>query len=139
MDLFDIVKKIFNQSQSEWDKVAKNDKNRNFFMINRIIGIQFPIQANQFNKLKVNPSPVIDWWHDSLSHRYSKVPSWIFTKTNKKETSKINPASKDEETEKFLMQSLSVSSRDLALLKKFYPERYSKWIEDVKDQIGLKK
>jgi len=139
MELFDIVKKIFIQSQSEWDKVSKNDKNRNFFMLNRIMGIQFPVQANQFNKLKVNPHPVIDWWHDSLSHRYSKTPPWIFTKTNKKESSKGSSSMKEEETERFLMQSLSISSRDLDLLKKFYPERYSKWIDDVKDQIGLKK
>jgi hypothetical protein len=139
MELFDIVKKIFTQNKSEWDKVSKNDKNRNFFMLNRIMGIQFPVQANQFNKLKVNPSPVIDWWNDSLSHRYSKTPSWIFTKTNKKESSKKLSSINDGETEKFIMQSLSISSRDLDLIKRFYPERYAKWIDDVRDQIGLKK
>lgn len=138
MELFDIVKKIFSQNDSEWGKVSKNDKNRNFFMINRIMCIQFPVQANQFNKLKVNPAPVIDWWQDNLSHRYSKSPGWIFTKTNKKRVTK-QEEQRNEDVEKFLRETLSVSSRDLKQLRDFYPEKYSQWIADVTDQIGFKK
>jgi hypothetical protein len=66
MQLFDIVKLIFNNKEKEWKSVSKIDKSRNFFMINRIMAIQFPVQANQFNKLKIVPAPVVDWWHQTL-------------------------------------------------------------------------
>ena len=84
MELFDIVKNIFSKNQRSWDSVGKNDKVRNFFMINRIMSIQFPVQANQFNKMRVNPHFVVDWWRNTLSNRFSKPPSWIYTKTVKR-------------------------------------------------------
>lgn len=139
MQLFDIIKLIFSQKQKDWEKVPRVGKIRNFFMINRIMGIQYPLQANQFNKLKVDPSNVVDWWHDSLSHRFTKPPSWIFAKTIKKEKSATEFGELNSETEKFLMGSLSVSSKDLKLLQSFYPEKYASWIDDVSDQLGFKK
>ena len=74
MELFDIVKNIFSKNKRSWDSVGKNDKVRNFFMINRIMSIQFPVQANQFNKMRVTPHFVVDWWRDTLSNRFSKPP-----------------------------------------------------------------
>ena len=59
MELFDIVKTIF-KSDKDWKNVGRNDKVRNFFMINRIMSIQFPTQANQFNHTKILPRPVVD-------------------------------------------------------------------------------
>ena len=47
MELFDVVKKIFEKKEAKWAEVAKVDKSRNFFMLNRIMSIQFPVQANQ--------------------------------------------------------------------------------------------
>jgi hypothetical protein len=105
MDLFDVIKTIFKKGKA-WDEVGKNDKVKNFFMINRIMSVQFPVQANQFNHTKVSPRPVIDWWHDTMSNYYSKTPPWIFTKTKKKEgkDEKKVDFSDYEEAEKFIMK-----------------------------------
>jgi len=70
MQLFDIIKLIFNNKANEWKAVGKIDKSRNFFMINRIMSIQFPVQANQFNKMKIVPAPVVDWWHGTLQQGF---------------------------------------------------------------------
>ena len=88
MELFTLIKNIFSSDDKVWKTVGKFDKSKNFFMVNRIMSIQFPIQANQFNKLKVVSPPVVDWWRDNLSHRYSKPPTWIYTKTKKLEKQK---------------------------------------------------
>lgn len=138
MQLFDIIKLVFSNKKKDWDSVGKNDKSRNFFMINRIMGIQFPVQANQFNKLKVTPAPVVDWWHDTLSHRFNKPPVWIYTKTKKKESEKTEEHKSIEEVENFIRDKYSVSKRDLEELKSFYPERYLKWTKDISEQIGYK-
>lgn len=139
MQLFDIVKLIFSNKESEWKSVGRNDKTRNFFMINRIMSINFPVQANQFNKLKVIPAPVVDWWRDTLSPRFTRTPQWIYTKTKKS-----GSESKDKETKKnydqveeFIRMKYSVSKRDLETLKKFHPEKYEKWIDDVSEQTGI--
>ena len=137
MELFDVIKNIF-KGKKEWETVGKNDKVRNFFMINRIMSIQFPIQSNQFNHTKVSPAPVVNWWHDTLSPRYSsKSPSWIFTKTKKKET--IDTKKPDQidysEAEEFIRSRFEISKREISELKKFYPEKYESWIKEISSQL----
>lgn len=138
MELFDIVKKIFSQNQNDWDVVSKNDKVRNFFMINRLMSIQFPIQANQFNKLRISPQPVIDWWRSTLSSRFSKVPYWIYTKTKKKDNVDKKKLEVNEEVEIFICNKFEISKRDLFYLKSFYPDKYKEWSKDLADQLGIK-
>ena len=139
MQLFDIIKLIFNNKPKEWKAVGKIDKSRNFFMINRIMAIQFPVQANQFNKLKVVPAPVVDWWHGTLSARFSKPPIWLYTKTKKSDTTKTEEAKTSELTESFIRDKYMISKRDIETIKKFYPDKYSLWISDISDQTGLQK
>jgi len=137
MELFDLVKTIF-KKDSEWDKVSNSDKKRNYFMINRIMAIQFPIQADQFNRLKINPYPVVDWWHRTLSKNYSRQPTWIYTKTNKpKKTKSSSKPSFDDfsEVEDFIKEKFSVSSRELSELKEFFPDKYRDWLTSLKAQL----
>ncbi len=139
MELFDIIKNIFNQKEDVWKNVSKNDKSRNFFMINRIMSIQFPIQAQQFNKLKVSPPYVVDWWRNTLNTRFTKVPMWIYTKTKKSEKSKKNTTEVNQLTEDFIREKFQITKRDLLYLKTFYPDRYVNWIEDLSEQLGFHK
>lgn len=131
MELFDIIKLIFNKKG--WDKVSGLDKSKNFFMINRIMSIQFPLQANQFNKNKINPIPVVDWWHGSMSNYFKTVPPWIYTKTKK--TEKKTKEENFEEAERFVCQRLMISQRELTDLKTFFPDKYKEWISSVQSQI----
>lgn len=142
MELFDIVKNIFVRDNKKWESISKVDKNRNFFMINRIMSIQYPVQANIFNKMRVTPFRVIDWWKSNLSIKYGKSPKWTFTSTNKKnnKSDKKSTTMKDyQEAENLICSKFNISLRDLDQIKKFYPERYEEWIRDINDQIGLKK
>lgn len=140
MELFDVVKTIFKKDK-DWDKVSRNDKVRNFFMINRIMSIQFPIQADQFNHTKILPRPVVDWWHDTLSKHYTRMPGWIFTKT-KKSKNKTAPTSDieiDKSIEEFVASKYEVSLRDLSDLKRFYPEKYENWMRSIGEQVTMMK
>ena len=136
MELFDIVKSVF-KSDKEWNKVSRNDKVRNFFMTNRIMSIQFPIQANQFNHTKVLPRPVSDWWHDTLSKYYTKMPGWIFTKTKKSKKKKVTTDEYeiDSTVINFVKQRFETSQRELDELKKFYPDKYKSWMLSIKEQL----
>jgi hypothetical protein len=136
MELFTLIKNIFSSDDKVWKTVGKFDKSKNFFMVNRIMSIQFPIQANQFNKLKVVSPPVVDWWRDNLSHRYSKPPTWIYTKTKKLEKEKTDSVKELPDIEDLIREKYKITKKDLLQLKSFYPERYQKWISDIAEQIG---
>lgn len=140
MELFDVVKTIFKKDK-DWDKVSRNDKVRNFFMINRIMSIQFPIQAHQFNHTKVLPRPVVDWWHGTLSKHYTKMPGWIFTKTKKSKSKSVSVSDYEPDplVEKFILNRFEISKRELSDLKNFYPEKYKDWVESIKEQIDMTK
>jgi hypothetical protein len=139
MQLFDIVKNIFSTNDKNWKSVGRIDKSRNFFMVNRIMSIQFPIQANQFNKLKVTPAPVVDWWRDTLSHRFSKPPVWIYAKTKKVEKQEETQIKESPEVESFIRDKYKITRRDLLQIKEFYPDRYQAWLSDIAEQTGLQK
>ena len=137
MELFDVIKTIF-KSDKEWSKIKSVDKSRNFFMINRIMSIQFPIQANQFNHTKISPRPVVDWWHGNLSKHFTKIPPWVYTKTKKSEVidSKKDEFHLDEDTEKFLLQRFEISKREMDELQKFHPEKFQHWVSSIKEQLS---
>ena len=136
MELFDIVKAVF-KPEKDWKKVGRNDKVRNFFMINRIMSIQFPTQANQFNHTKISPRPVIDWWHNTLSSHYSEQPGWIFTSTKKKaKIEEQKPVDVYENAEELVMKKFEISRRELSDIKRFFPQRYQEWMKSINDQLG---
>ncbi len=106
------------------------------------MSIQFPIQADQFNHTKVLPRPVIDWWHGTLSKHYTKMPGWIFTKTKKSAkitSTKALDYEADKDVEKFVLNRIELSRRELSDHKSFYPEKYKDWMESIKDQIDMTK
>jgi len=141
MELFDIIKRIFDKNSSTWGEIPKNDKVRNFFMVNRIMAIQFPVQANQFNKLRVTPNQVVDWWHDTLSSKFTRPPGWVYTRTEKsgsKKTEKSSSVKNFEEAEIFVCNKFEISMREIKQLKSFYPDKYEDWMESVSRQIGVK-
>lgn len=140
MQLFDIIKNIFSTNNKTWDNIGRIDKSRNFFMINRIMSIQFPVQANQFNRMRITTGPVVDWWRNTLSSRYSKPPNWIYTKTKKPATEEKSKESKNfDAVELFIREKYSVSKRELLDIKRFYPDRYNEWISDISEQLGIQK
>jgi hypothetical protein len=136
MDLFDVVKSIF-KKEDEWKKVGRNDKVKNFFMIYRIMSIQFPVVAHQFNHTKISTRSVVDWWHSNFVNKFSKPPGWIFTSTKKKEEKEKKEKKADfTRVEAFVMKRFEVSRRDLDDLQKFYPEKYLEWIKVIEEQLG---
>ena len=71
------------------------------------------------------------------SNYYSKSPSWIFTKTKKKEgkEDKKIDFSDYEDAEAFVMKRFEISKREISDLKKFYPQKYESWIKEISVQL----
>ena len=83
MELFDLTKAMFGDTNN-YSEAAKGDKRKNFFMVQRRMAIQHPMQAHAFNGVNVNQEAAIDIWYRFLRKQYSKTPFWMYTKGVKK-------------------------------------------------------
>ena len=83
MELFELTKIMFEDPQS-YKNVTPGEKRKHFFMINRRMSIQFPLQAQVLQHQKINEVGVIDFWQHFLRKQFTKTPYWMFTKGVKK-------------------------------------------------------
>lgn len=82
MNLFELIKALFDPRA--WKKVTNGDKKKNYFMINRMLSINYPIHAQAFNRLNIDPVSVVNFWQNFMSNLYHRTPFWIYTKGAKK-------------------------------------------------------
>jgi len=83
MKLFDFIKVLFN-NPSEYSEIPPGEKRKQYFMCNRRFAIQFPMQANALQHLKINQAAVVDFWQRFMRKQYKYTPKWLYTKGVKK-------------------------------------------------------
>jgi hypothetical protein len=83
MELFELTRIMFEDPEA-YKEATKGDKRKNFFIIQRRMAIQHPMQANVLNGLKINQEEAIDVWQRFLRKKYKKTPFWMYTKGIKK-------------------------------------------------------
>ena len=81
LGLFDILRSMFTYGSARLNEFPKVLIDRNYFMINRILAIQFPMQAQVFQQGKINNVEIVYCWADFLKMKgYTKVPGFVYTK-----------------------------------------------------------
>jgi len=83
MELFDFIKIIFVDPE-KYSAITPGEKRKQYSMINRRFSIQYPMQANALQHLKINQAAVVDFWQNFLRKQYRQLPGWIYTKGVKK-------------------------------------------------------
>lgn len=83
MQLFDFIPLLFDKS-GEYADLSKYDKERNFFMTNRIMSIMYPLQADRLNHIRIPKSHTLDYWQRNMSNIYTDVPNWVYAKGKRK-------------------------------------------------------
>jgi hypothetical protein len=119
MELFDIIKKIFEDPEG-YKEASKVEKRKNFFMINRRFAIGHPREANALNALKINQEGAIDVWQKFMRKKYEKTPGWIYLSGVKK--------AKEDSEKKINISSETVSE---------YARRYSYDRKTILDALHL--
>ena len=87
MKLFNYIKHLFG-TDAQWEKLKGYDKSKNSFMINRFMCIKFPIQANMFNALRIDPVSQAEAWR-MVASKFNRVPGFIYTKTKATKKTKV--------------------------------------------------
>lgn len=82
---FDIIGMMFSKTEKEFNEIPDNVLEMNYFIINQIMGIQFPLQAEVFNHTRINGAEVVRFWRVFLHFTgFHSVPGFVYTKGKKK-------------------------------------------------------
>ena len=110
---FDIIGMIFTNRES-FNNLSNLILSKNFFMINRIFAIQFPLQAQLFNNLNVSKSDVIKCWANFAVTKlgYGKIPSFVYTKGAKAISQIKNTDNIDKDLKEQYCKHYNISLKD---------------------------
>ncbi len=82
-NLFEIIQTIFT-NPLKYSSISNGDKRKYYFLLQRRFAVQYPMQANLLQHIKINQSAVIDFWQAFLRKQYRQTPGWIYVKGVKK-------------------------------------------------------
>jgi hypothetical protein len=128
MSPFEISKIMF-ESPGQYADLTKGDKRSNFFILQRRFAINYPIQANLLQHIRINMEATIDWWQRYLRKTYQRTPKWMYMEGVKK--------NKEKEEKKAKISAEAISEyctfyqKDPKQIKdaiRFYPEDMQKEI-----------
>ena len=129
-EFFDLIKIIFTDS-SQYNDIPRGEKQKHYFLLQRRFAIQFPMQANVLQSLKINQSAVIDFWHIFLRKQYKYVPNWMYTKGVKKtQEVKEKKLTVSNELIKEYCKYMKIDPKSVKDALEFWPD---KMIEELKE------
>lgn len=130
MEIFELTKIIF-ENPEKYKEVSNNIKKKNFFMVNRLFSIQYPLQSHLLSHTKINQIFVVDFWQSYLRKMYQKTPYWMFTKGSvkrKKDKEKIAKIKDSTIVEFAKMYGYDIKAVKDAIL--FFPDKMKKEFKD---------
>ena len=134
MKLFDYIKVLFGKDE-HWDKVSNYDKSKNSFMTNRFMSIKFPIQANLFNSLKIDPAGQAEAWR-LVSSKFNRVPGFIYTKVKKSAKQKAKEWNPNPKALELYMKFNEIGEREYKEALKHNPSLVQNSIDTLEKQMG---
>ena len=128
--LFDIIKALF-CDKDYIENLPKQSIISNYFMINRRLAINYPLQAQVFNNNKINEVDVIKFWADFLNNGKAYAPKWIYTPGANKSQDKAQSKKKvtNAQIEKFA-KYYNINKKDINTALDFFNEEMTAEILD---------
>jgi hypothetical protein len=122
MDYFEFIDSLF--SKRLYEKVDKATKQKNFFILNRFLSNQYPIQVNDVNNLmgisKENCHYIVDHWARFLQTKYTAKPQWAWVKTTPSAQIKSGLSKFGKEVIEEYRIATGLTARDIDSISKFF-------------------
>ena len=134
MKLFDYIKVLFGKDVN-WDKLSNYDKSKNSFMTNRFMSIKFPVQANLFNTLKIDPVGQAEACR-LVSSKFNRVPGFIYTKVKKSPKQKAKEWNPNPKAKELYMKLNEIGEREYREALKYNPSLIQSSIDILEKQMG---
>jgi hypothetical protein len=132
MELFDFIKVIFEQN-NKYESLKSYDKVKHNFMLNRFMSIQYPIQAQMFNRLGISSLGVSDSWR-KVGRQYKRTPGWVFTKLKKNQKNQKTYSPSPEALNLFL-QINQIGEREYKEALQFNQEGVVESLKSIEKQL----
>lgn len=116
------VKALFDNKQ-DYDEFTVEDKEKNFFIVNRFLAKKYAIMCQELNHKGMPKDMCLDVWANYIKQQ--RTPFW-FWKSTKKEAIWPNGFKDDEAKE--LMKRYNIDKSSMQLLMTYYKE-------DVKENL----
>ena len=130
MELFDFIKVVFT-NPTEYSSITPGEKRKHYFMCQRRFAINFPMQANVLQHLKINQAAVVDFWQVFLRKQYKFTPGWMYTKGVKKaQEVKEKQLSVSNELIKEYCKYFKVDPKSIRDALEFYPQDMIKELKE---------
>lgn len=130
---FDVINYVFTNSE-EFAKLSNAILDQNFFIVNRVFSIKYPLQAQAFNSLGISTADVIKSWKVFLNTKegYGKVPYWCYTKGSKKsQEQKDSLADVKKSDIKTVAEYHNMSIQDVKVMAELFPTETLKESERI--------
>jgi hypothetical protein len=130
IDFRNIVDFIF-KNKNDYVKITADDKESNFFIINRKFARMYPKHAQFFNHKNIDKSTALDlWYYFFIKKRTIGIPDWYWKKSSSKKEKNNIKYNKDEI--EFICKIHDLNLNDLNFLIKYYPDEIEEEINKYK-------
>lgn len=121
---------LFKEKQ-QYNQVDDQDKEYNFFILNRKLAKAFPKQAQFFNTKNIDKSSALDIWFNFLKKKnINAIPGWWYNSDTKKEKEKKTLISKSDKD--LLLKYYKLKPDDLNFLVKNYNTELQEELKKLK-------
>jgi len=134
---FDLIDFIFSARDiMTWNSITTYEKTKYVYMLNRTMGIGFPMQAMIMNMIKTDALGVTETWRIITQRFYgNKVPRFIYTKAERNDK-KSNPlVGIPKECVDFWCEKHECGDREFYSLLELHPEPLLEELQYIKDNF----
>ncbi len=114
-ELFDVVNAMLT-NRSKWVEITNDEKDKNFFIVNRYMSKLFPDKSQLLNNKSINKVTAMDTWYLFMLNK--PYPKCFWSKSS---SSKTKPEISDDEI-LYLTSELDLKEEDIEILMKYYPD-----------------
>lgn len=134
----DVLKWMF-EDPERYDSLSSKEKADAFFIVNRMMAIMFPAQAELLNKAGGMLAERLDFWRDVVRKRTNKTPGWVFVKPKKPSSGanavRLSDLKASEEALIRYSEAFSMGAKDLEDYMRLAPESLKSTLKKVDQQI----
>lgn len=128
MDFKEIIDRIFINKDKYWE-ISDEDKEKNFFIINRKLSRNYPKIAQFFNDKYIDKPSAIDKWFYFLKNE-KRIPQWYWGNKNKIKNKKNDFL--NENNILILKERLDLKDNDINFLYKNYNQELNEYLKKIK-------
>ncbi len=136
---FDVLKYMF-EDPEKYDKLSRKEKRDAFFIVNRVMAANFPVQADLLNRAGGNTAEKLDFWKHTVRKRTNRTPGWAFTKPKKAESDfkgdRVSDLNVSASTLEKYSEVFEVGQKDFEDLMRHAPKNFKSALEKLEKQMS---